>query len=176
MLGKLHLTVAHPDQELFRTVLELTAEAIETRVASDATSRNTLTKLQTVLLKAVHDSATAERGGEETVLEETAVATPARARRGGGVQGDRQEEEGQAEGEEDEVTMQLRREMQETRIEDGEGDDDGDAESTRIAAIGDETVGGATSDGIDVSQLPDEKEMQSLMDSIGDDEDEDLVD
>jgi len=144
-------------------VLELTAEAIETKVATDATSRNALTKLQTVLLKIVHDSATAERGGDETALDETAMtATPGHRRRTKAKQSGEEEDE-------DEVTTQLRREMEESVLEDPE------AESTHINAIGDETVGGATADGIDVSQLPDEKEMQSLVDSFEDEDDDDLL-
>jgi len=162
MLGKLHLATSRPDPELLRTVLELTAEAIETKVASDATSRNALTKIQTVLLKTIHDSATAERGGDETALEETMMTTtPGRRRQ---TQAKTSDEE-----EEDEVTMQLRREMEESVLEDPE------AESTHINAIGDETAGGATADGIDVSQLPDEKEMQSLVDSFEDEDNDDLL-
>ena len=61
MLSKLHLTVSSPDPGLLRTVLELVAEAIESKVASDATSRNALAKMQTTLLKLMHDIATAER-------------------------------------------------------------------------------------------------------------------
>jgi len=162
MLGKLHLTSSHPNPELLRTVLELTAEAIETKIAMDATSRNALTKLQTVLLKIVHDSATAERGGDETALEETVMTATLAHRR-------HTQAKNSDEDEEDEVTMQLRREMEESVLEDPE------AESTHINAIGDETVGGATADGIDVSQLPDEKEMQSLVDSFEDEDDDDLL-
>jgi condensin complex subunit 3 len=57
-------------------VLELVAEAVETKVASDATGRNVLAKLQTGLLKLMHDVMTLERGGggvEETVVESTEV-------------------------------------------------------------------------------------------------------
>ena len=163
MLSKLHLAASGPDVELLKTVLELTAEAIDTRVATDATSRNALAKLQTVLLKTVHDTATAERGGEEeTLADDTALTTPGRRRQ---TQAKSYDEDDQ----EDEATMQLRRELEQTQIEDP------DADSTHIAAIGDETEGGATADGVDTSQLPDESELQSLIDSIGDENDDDLL-
>jgi condensin complex subunit 3 len=77
VLGRLHLPPAGCDGERLKTVLELVAEAVDTKVAADATSRNVLTKLQTVLLKQMHDVMTLERGGggaEETVVESTEVA------------------------------------------------------------------------------------------------------
>ncbi|KAM0699317.1 hypothetical protein Q7P36_001364 [Cladosporium allicinum] len=76
VLGRLHLPPAGCDGERLKTVLELVAEAVDTKVASDATSRNVLAKLQTALLKQMHDVMTLERGGggaEETVVESTEV-------------------------------------------------------------------------------------------------------
>ena len=161
MLGKLHLSMISPDPSILRTVLELIAEATETKLASDATSRNILTKLQTGLLKLMHDIASAERGGEETVLDETAIAaTPSRRRKTRTASSEEDEEE--------EATQQLRREMNATQIEDGEED------TTHITAIGDATQAGAEVGSYDVSQLPDEKEMQSLVDRL-EDEDDDLL-
>ncbi|KAL1297786.1 hypothetical protein AAFC00_006322 [Neodothiora populina] len=160
MLGKLHLAVPNPDPELLRTVLELVAEAVETKVASDATSRNTLTKLQTTLLKLMHDIATAERGGDmETVLDETAITgreadtTVQHTADVDGTDVDLEEEE-------DEATVQLRREMEMTKLENPE------AEGTRI----DDSV-----QEYDFSGMADDEDVQDLLDSI-DDEDEDLID
>ena len=163
MLGKLHLVVSNPEPELLRTVLELVAEAIETKVASDATSRNTLTKLQTSLLKMMHDIATAERGGEETVLDATVVPqAPTHtgvddsldAEAGAGTEEEEDEEE-------DEVTAQLQREMEMTTIESP------DAESTRL----DDSL-----QEYDESGLADDKDVQELLDSMLDEDDEDLMD
>ena len=77
VLGRLHMPVRGCDGERLKTVLELLAEAVDTKVASDATSRNVLTKLQTQLLKQMHDVMTLERGGggaEETVVDTTELA------------------------------------------------------------------------------------------------------
>ncbi len=74
MLGKLHWPADGCDGERLKTVLELLQEAIDTGVASDATSRNTLSKLQKQGLNLIREIMTAERGGggtEETVLETT---------------------------------------------------------------------------------------------------------
>jgi condensin complex subunit 3 len=77
VLGRLHMPAGGCDAELLKTILELLAEAVDTKVASDATSRNVLTKLQTQLLKQMHDVMTLERGGggaEETVVDSTELA------------------------------------------------------------------------------------------------------
>jgi condensin complex subunit 3 len=77
VLGRLHMPPGGCDGELLKTILELLAEAVDTKVASDATSRNVLTKLQTQLLKQMHDVMTLERGGggaEETVVDPTELA------------------------------------------------------------------------------------------------------
>lgn len=76
MLNKVHLPAGGADPERVKTVLELCAEAVETKVPPTATDKNTLTKIQNNLLKVMHDVMTEERGGggaEETVLETTEV-------------------------------------------------------------------------------------------------------
>jgi condensin complex subunit 3 len=76
MLGKLHLPAGGCSSEQLTRVLELVQEASEIKVATDTTSRNTLTKLRDQLLKQMNAVATAERGGggaEETILETTEV-------------------------------------------------------------------------------------------------------
>lgn len=162
MLSKLHLNVPNPEPELLRTTLELVAETIDTKVASDATSRNVVSKLQTSLLKLMHDIATAERGGEETVLEDTVLpgreANMTVQSTTGAVEEDEEEEE---EEKEDEVTAQLRREMEATRLEVP------DAESTQL----DDSV-----QEYDFSGMADDKDIQELLDSMVDEDDEDLID
>jgi condensin complex subunit 3 len=77
MLGKMHFPANGCSPELLGTLLELVTEAIDTAVATDATGRNTLTKLKNGWLKLMHDIATAERGGggeDETVMETTELA------------------------------------------------------------------------------------------------------
>lgn len=71
MLNKLHLPAGGCDAGRLKSVLELLQEAVDTKVASDATSKNVLSKLQTALLKLMHDVMTEERGGGDTVLETT---------------------------------------------------------------------------------------------------------
>ena len=76
MLAKLHLPSGGCPAELLTRVLELVTEAIDTKVAADATSRNSLAKLRDQLLKQMNSVAAAERGGggaEETILETTEV-------------------------------------------------------------------------------------------------------
>lgn len=165
MLSKLHLTVSSPDPGLLRTVLELVAEAIESKVASDVTSRNALAKMQTILLKLMHDIATAERGGggEETVVEDatvvqgTNVDETAQSVTGAETR-EEEEEAAEVEAEDDPVNAQLRRELESTRIEDP------DAESTRMDV--DEEM-----EDYDFSGMADDKDVQALMDSMVDDED-----
>ncbi|THY59952.1 ARM repeat-containing protein [Aureobasidium pullulans] len=167
MLSKLHLTVSSPDPGLLRTVLELVAEAIESKVASDVTSRNSLAKMQTTLLKLMHDIATAERGGggEETVVEDatvvqrTDVDETAQSVTGADAREEEEEEEAtEVEAEDDPVNAQLRRELESTRIEDP------DAEGTRMDI--DEEM-----EDYDFSGMADDKDVQALMDSMDDDED-----
>ena len=76
MLGKLHLPAGGCSADQLTRVLELVQEAIETKVATDNTSRNMLAKMRDQLLKQMNAVATAERGGggaEETILETTEV-------------------------------------------------------------------------------------------------------
>jgi condensin complex subunit 3 len=168
MLGKLHLAVSSPDPGLLRTVLELVAEAIESKVASDATSRNALTKIQTTLLKLMHDIATAERGGhggEETVIEDATVVqrtdVDGTAQSVTGAADEEEEEEEEGADADDPVNAQLRRELEHTSIEDP------DAEGTRMDI--DEEM-----EDYDFSAMADDKDVQALMDSMVD-EDEDLI-
>lgn len=164
MLGKLHLAVQSPEPQLLRTVLELVAEAIETKVASDVTSRNALTKLQTTLLKLMHDVATAERGGggEETAVENvTAVHRTEADETAQSVTGAEVKQEEDEASDADDPNAQLRRELESTRIEDP------DLEGTRMDI--DETM-----EDYDFSGMADDKDVQALMDSMVDDE-EDLI-
>ncbi|KAF2768731.1 chromosome condensation complex Condensin, subunit G [Teratosphaeria nubilosa] len=94
MLGKLHLPQNECEGERLVTLLELSTEAIDTGVATDATGRNTLTKLKNLLLKLMHDVATAERGGggeETTIIDATEV--PVRGGSDTGVEVEEEEEE-----------------------------------------------------------------------------------
>ena len=83
MLGKLYIT-PNSDGEKLQTALDLTAEAIDIKVATDATSRTALNRLHTALVKAVGDSAVNRKSVEEetmaqeglTVVEENAVPEP----------------------------------------------------------------------------------------------------
>jgi condensin complex subunit 3 len=157
VLGRLHLPPAGCDGERLKTVLELVAEAVDTKVAADATSRNVLTKLQTGLLKQMHDIMTLERGGggaEETVVESTEVGqdedvdeTSATVAGAGPeatefestvaasvVKEEEDEEEDDEDVDEDPSVTQLRTEMRDTTLGIG-GTTIGvpDAESTNIA-------------------------------------------
>lgn len=155
VLGRLHMPPAGCDGERLKSVLELLTEAVDTKVASDATSRNVLAKLQTQLLKQMHDVMTLERGGggaEETVVESTELAPEedeteaAVAGAHGGADatefettvaaGTVQEEEDEDEEDENEdaSVAQLRSEMRDTTLGIG-GTTIGapDAEGTRVA-------------------------------------------
>lgn len=70
MLGKLYITPTSDRQKL-QTALDLSAEAIDMKVASDATSRNALNKLHSALTKAIGENAVARRSvGDTTVAAE----------------------------------------------------------------------------------------------------------
>lgn len=166
MLSKLHVA-ATSDMEAVKSVLELLAECTETGVAGDATSRNTLSKLQNTLLKIIHDDAGAERGQDETVVGTTIAATP-RNRRHTTREADSSEDESG-----DDATNQLQREMQASRIEESDEEDEADQEATLHAVKNVNTETSALS-AYDTSQLPDEQEMQSLMDSLGVEDDSDI--
>ena len=68
MLGKLYITPTS-DGEKLKIAHDLTAEAIDVKIATDAASRTALNRLHTALVKAVGDSAIAGK----TVEEETAA-------------------------------------------------------------------------------------------------------
>lgn len=158
MLNKLHLTSANQSPELIKTVLELIVEAMETRLATDATSRNVLTKLQTTLLKLVHDSAGEERGADETGIDVTNLTTtPGRRRTTRGARRSDETDENM-----DEPTMQLQRELEATKLE---------TETSRLESINEQSPAPAVGE-YDTSQLPDEEEMKSLIDSLEDDDDD----
>jgi condensin complex subunit 3 len=63
MLGKLHIAPTAPHSTL-QSLLDLTTEALESKVATEVSSRNALTKLQISLSKAL---AAAESGTENNV-------------------------------------------------------------------------------------------------------------
>ena len=60
MLGKLYIT-SNSDTEKLHTVVDLAAEAIDIKIASDATTRNALNKLYMALTKAAGDSSPAKK-------------------------------------------------------------------------------------------------------------------
>jgi condensin complex subunit 3 len=71
MLGRLYFPPNGCNAESLKTLLELATEAVDGKVAPDATSRNVLTKMQNQWLKLIGDVMTAERGGggaEETII------------------------------------------------------------------------------------------------------------
>jgi condensin complex subunit 3 len=163
VLGRLHMPVGGCYAERLKTVLELCAEAVDTKVASDATSRNVLTKLQTQLLKQMHDVMTLERGGggaEETVVDSTELAhegdeteaTVAAARGGadttelGNTEVDGADDDEEDEEEDADVT-QLRTEMKDTTL-----------------GIGSTTIGAPDAEGTRVV-LDDEEDSEMLDDT-----------
>lgn len=165
MLSRLHLPSGGCDGELLKTVLELLAEAVDSKVASDATSRNILAKLQTQLLKLMHDVMTLERGGggaEETILDTTEMddIVPPTPRTSTGAEDTKANimddfDEDAEEEEEDADITQLRTEMRDTTIGFGGttigapdlegtrvalGDGDGDTELLESSVAGDSTM------------------------------------
>lgn len=130
MLAKLYITAsASSDVHRLRTVHELVQEAIENKVAGDATSRNTLTKLHTLLSKIVQETAGTGagegegKGKEDEGLRSEIAETVARDAEG--------EEESVVQGGEDEETVVLPG-GEETVIENGVDDTryEPDAEGT----------------------------------------------
>lgn len=80
VLGKLHLPTNGCSSTQLEEVLNLVREAVDTKVATDATSRNTVSKLENELWKQMNAVAAAERGGggaEETILDTTEAQTGA---------------------------------------------------------------------------------------------------
>lgn len=77
MLAKMHFPPGGCDADLLKEVMQGLTEAQDTRLAPDATSRTTLTKVYDALLKQISAVAAAERGGsvEETGLETTEYPT-----------------------------------------------------------------------------------------------------
>lgn len=73
MLGKLYIT-SNSSAEKLQTVLDLAAEAMDSKIAGDATGRNALNKLHTALVKALGDSGKANKSmaqeGPTTVDED----------------------------------------------------------------------------------------------------------
>jgi len=72
MLGKIYVTPTSTPEKL-QSVYELVAEALELKIAPDATTRNALTKLHTALGKAVGETAT-KTSMKSTVPEEVSEA------------------------------------------------------------------------------------------------------
>ena len=74
MLGKVHLSPnGGCEEDLLKSILTSVTEAIDSKVAADATSKSVLNKLREQLLKMMNHIATAERGGggvEETMFLE----------------------------------------------------------------------------------------------------------
>lgn len=66
MLGKLYIT-ANSASERLSTVFELVVEAIDNKIASDATSRNALNKLHAVLSKAFGEPSTVRAQSGESM-------------------------------------------------------------------------------------------------------------
>ena len=64
MLGKLYITPTS-DGEKLKVARDLTAEAIDVKIATDAASRTALNRLHTALVKAIGDSAVAGKISEE---------------------------------------------------------------------------------------------------------------
>lgn len=75
MLGKMYIST-NSNAEKLQTALDLTAEALDSKVASDAAGRNALNKLHTALSKAIGDSTKDGKGRVPeglTALEEDGV-------------------------------------------------------------------------------------------------------
>jgi condensin complex subunit 3 len=103
MLGRLYIT-PHSTPEKLQMACDLVAEAIDAKVATDAPTRNALTKLQTALTRAIGDEA--QITGRKSIVPEGAALSPVEV------------ESAPPEPEED-VTMQdVDMTMQETKVED----------------------------------------------------------
>lgn len=133
MLNKLHLPVGGASRERLESILELIAEVEDAKVATDATSRNVLKKLQATLLKHMHDITTEDRGGGDTVLESTELADQTEV---GDVTQTAGADATEVEEEEDDVT-QLQQELDATTI--GFTTGVPDAEGTRIQ-LGEDSI------------------------------------
>ena len=79
MLGKLYITT-NSSRDKMQVVLDLVTNAIHTKVATDAPSRNALSKLQTALIKGLGNTENAKKNLTSegmTVLGDEEVAVPA---------------------------------------------------------------------------------------------------
>ena len=72
MAGKINVTAAS-DPEKLQTLLDLTAEAIDLKVASDAPSRNALTKLHAGLVKTISETKSSGIKSQESDKEVSAA-------------------------------------------------------------------------------------------------------
>ena len=83
MAGKINVTAAS-DPEKLQTLLDLTAEAIDLKIATDAPSRNALTKLHATLVKITGEvesrNAKSQREDKDAVLDDEGEATVVGAR------------------------------------------------------------------------------------------------
>ena len=70
MLGKLYVTL-NSDPEKLRNVLDLATEALEIKTASEASSRNAVTKLQSALSKAIGEAGTVRKSIEDEGMTNT---------------------------------------------------------------------------------------------------------
>ena len=75
MLGKLHITSHGVSSETLHAVADLVQEAIDSKVAADASSRTALTKLQTMVKKAMGDPPAAP-----TTATTTSISTDTKQR------------------------------------------------------------------------------------------------
>lgn len=107
ILGKLYIT-ANSNPEKLSSVFQLVAEAIDLKVATDAPSRNALTKLHGALGKVVGEAGAVKKSVEEgvTVLDE------------GKTMADEDGAEAPALGSEEDVKMEIEEQENMTRLKD----------------------------------------------------------
>lgn len=99
MLGKMYIS-STSDPEKLNSALDLTAEAIDGKIAADAAGRNALNKLHTALGKALGENAKpAQSRAQEglTVVEEDGVEVAEGAESGQGEETKVEAEEGKTE-------------------------------------------------------------------------------
>ncbi len=70
MLSKLYIT-SNSDPTKLEAAKDLAAEAVDSKIATDAPSRNALNKLHTALSKALGENGTAGKGAEGVTIVET---------------------------------------------------------------------------------------------------------
>ncbi len=70
MLSKLYIT-SNSDPTKIEAAKDLAAEAVDSKIATDAPSRNALNKLYTALSKALGENGTAGKGAEGVTIVET---------------------------------------------------------------------------------------------------------